>query len=100
MNEPEPKPKQAALEVPESEIELQENLETSKKAVIDEKHKQQTEDLHLQDLTYEENLKKEKKKRGHHGAHQAGKLILNISFYYTKGPVRISLNIDNKYINL
>lgn len=71
MNESEPKPKKAPVEVPEPEIQLQENLETSKKVVAEERHKEQLQDLHLQDLTYEENLKKEKKK-GHHGAHQAG----------------------------
>lgn len=74
------KSKKAPIEIPEPEIELQENLETSKKAVAEEKHKEQVQDLHLQDLTYEENLKKEKRKKGHHGAHRAGNISFNKSF--------------------
>lgn len=77
INESEPKAKKAPIEVAEPDIELQENLETSKKAVADEKHKDQLQDLHLQDLTYEENIKKEKKKKGHHGAHRAEVLEKN-----------------------
>ncbi|XP_015930943.1 putative uncharacterized protein DDB_G0292636 [Parasteatoda tepidariorum] len=66
------KPKSAPVDIPEPEIQLQENIETSKKAVDERKRKEQTEDLHLQDLAYEESLKKDKKKKkGHHGAHQA-----------------------------
>ncbi|GFT83982.1 uncharacterized protein NPIL_678461 [Nephila pilipes] len=65
-------PKAAPVEVPEADIQLQSDIETSKKAIHEQKQKAEVEDLHLQDLTYEENLKKDKKKKkGHHGVHHA-----------------------------
>ncbi|GFY73413.1 hypothetical protein TNIN_456311 [Trichonephila inaurata madagascariensis] len=55
------------------DIQLQSDIETSKKAIHEQKQKAEVEDLHLQDLSYEESLKKDKKKRkGHHGVHHAG----------------------------
>ncbi|GIX94084.1 hypothetical protein CDAR_394561 [Caerostris darwini] len=67
-----PKPKAAPVEIPEPEIQLQADLETSKKTLEEKKQKAEVEDLHLQDLTYEENLKKDKKKKkGHHATHHA-----------------------------
>ncbi|KFM77262.1 hypothetical protein X975_16027, partial [Stegodyphus mimosarum] len=88
----EPQPKNAPLEVPESEIKLQEDIETSKKAVADQKHKEQIDDLHLQDLTFEENLKKDKKKKkSHHGAHHSEVIDKKekklFSEHETKNPV-------------
>lgn len=68
----ESKPKDTPVEIPEPEVKLQSDLETSKKAIKEEGRRSNTEDLHLQDLAYEESLKKDKKKKGHHhGAHHA-----------------------------
>ncbi|KAG8182740.1 hypothetical protein JTE90_008118 [Oedothorax gibbosus] len=68
----ESKPKDTPVEIPEPEVKLQSDLETSKKAIKKEEQRSNTEDLHLQDLAYEESLKKDKKKKGHHhGAHHA-----------------------------
>ncbi|GFY47118.1 hypothetical protein TNIN_375511 [Trichonephila inaurata madagascariensis] len=65
-------PKAAPVEIPEPDIQLQSDIETSKKAIHEQKQKAEVEDLHLQDLSYEESLKKDKKKRkGHHGVHHA-----------------------------
>ncbi|KAF8773697.1 hypothetical protein HNY73_016332 [Argiope bruennichi] len=69
-----PEPKPAHADIPEPEIQLQSDIETSKKAIEEQKQKAEVEDLHLQDLTYEENLKKDKKKKkGHHHAENVEK---------------------------